>query len=73
MRYQFELRSCAVVHGSSCGSKGTSLSLTCSWLPCLDRSPTGGYVDRHVAMVMVVLRRGCGTAPVVSAAHEDFL
>ena len=73
MRYQFELRSCAVVHGSSCGSKGTSLSPNCSWLPFLERSPTGGCVDRHVAMVMVVLRRGCSTAPVVSAAHEDFL
>ena len=33
----------------------------------LNASLTGGCVDRHVAMVMVVLQSACSTAPVVSA------
>ena len=39
----------------------------------LNASLTGGCVDRHVEMVMVVLQNGCSTAPVVSAPHECFL
>ena len=39
----------------------------------LNTSLTGGCVDRHVAMVMVVLQSDCSTAPVVSAPHKCFL
>ena len=38
----------------------------------LNASLTGGCIDRHVAMVMVLLRSGCSTAPVVSASHVCF-
>ena len=37
-----------------------------------DTSHTGGCVDRHVVVVMVVLRRGCSIAPVVSVAQAGF-
>ena len=79
---RFELGSCAVVLDSSCirfnsaGSKCTSLFLDCSWLPCLERKSYRRMCwpscNGH-AMVMVVLRSGCTTAHVVSAAHEGFL
>ena len=52
---------------------GCQLKQTVPGCPCLERSPTGGCVDRHVAMVMVVLRSGCSTSPLVSAAHECLL
>ena len=36
-------------------------------------SHTDLCVNRHVALVMVILQSGCSTVPVVSAAHEGFL
>ena len=36
----------------------------------LNASLTGGCVNRHVAMVMVLLRSDCSTAPVVSVCRS---
>ena len=49
----------------------------CPWIVpgchILNASHTDLCVNRHVALVMVILQSGCSTAPVVSAAHAGFL
>ena len=60
---RFELGSFAVAHISSCaglncrGCRCTSLSLDCSWLPCLS-------VDCRVLVVVVFLQTSCSATPV---------
>ena len=49
----------------------------CPWIipgcHSLIASHTDLCVDRHVALVMVILQSGCSTPPVVSATHDGFL